>query len=271
MARAAWLVLALLAGFGMVYAFQRPFRQFPGVEHTDEPLPPGWNEKSEMVFARLMYPWNGWGYRYGTDWREGSSNWTIDYPRSDRHFLLALRRLARVNARPVEQPVNLDEGDQYDWPWMYAVEVGHWDLTDAQAKGLREYLLRGGFLMTDDFHGSAEWEVFASGMKRVFPDRRIVDIPDGDSIFHSLYDLDNRFQVPGAQSLYPPYRVYEKDGIGAKWRGVYDDNGRLMVAICHNVDLGDSWEWADVPEYPAKYSDLGIRIGVNYVVYAMTH
>jgi hypothetical protein len=108
-------------------------------------------------------------------------------------------------------------------------------------------------------------------MKRVFPDRPSVDLPDGDAIFHTLYDLDDRFQVPGAQSLYPPYRIYEKDGIGAKWRGVYDDKGRIMVAICHNVDLGDSWEWADVPAYPAKYSDLGIRIGVNYVVYSMTH
>jgi hypothetical protein len=271
MTRAIPATLIAVMCFGAVYAFQRPFRQYPGVEHTDEPLPRGWDEKTEWVFARLMYPWNGWGYRYGADWREGSSNWTIDYPRSDRHFLLAMRRLTRVHARPVEQPVNLDDSEQYDWPWMYVVEPGHWELTDGQVRGLREYLLRGGFLMCDDFHGSAEWEVFANGMKRVFPDRPIVDIPDADAIFHTIYDLDDRFQVPGAQSLYPPFRVWEKDGKGAKWRGVYDDRGRIMVAICHNVDLGDSWEWADRPEYPSQYSDLGIRIGVNYVVYAMTH
>src|SRR5262245_13675595 len=270
-----FLFLSGLLLLGGGYAFQREFREYPGVEYEDFPLPVDYKEKTEWVFARLMYPpffsGGGRGFRYSRDWARGASSWTIDYPRSDRHFLVALRRLARVHARSVEQPVNLDDGDQYDWPWMYAVEVGHWDLTDSQAKGLREYLLRGGFLMTDDFHGTAEWEVFVNGMKKVFPERRIVDIPDNDAIFHSLYDLDDRFQVPGAQSLYPPYRVYEKDGVGAKWRGVYDDNGRVMVAICHNVDLGDSWEWADVPQYPAKYSDLGIRIGVNYVVYAMTH
>jgi len=270
MLRTALLFSAALLSLGALCAFQRPFRQFPGVEYENFPLPPDWNEKSEWVFARLMYPWNGWGYHYGDDWTKGSSNWTIDYPRSDRHFALALRRLTRVHARSVEQPVNLDEGDQYDWPWLYGVEVGHWLLTDSQVKGFREYLLRGGFFMCDDFHGTQEWEVFNEGMKRVFPDRPIVDIDDADAIFHTIYDLDSRFQVPGAQYLYS-HRVYEKDGKEARWRGIYDDHGRLMVAICFNVDLGDSWEWADVPAYPARFSDLGIRIGVNYVVYAMTH
>ena len=107
-------------------------------------------------------------------------------------------------------------------------------------------------------------------MRRVFPDRPIVDIDDADPIFHTLYDLSDRYQVPGAQFLYSG-RVYEYDGYQARWCGLYDDHGRLMVAICHNMDLGDSWEWADVPQYPEKYSALGIRIGVNYAVYAMTH
>jgi hypothetical protein len=108
-------------------------------------------------------------------------------------------------------------------------------------------------------------------MQRVFPDRQILDIPDDDAIFHTVFDLSDRFQVPGAQFLYPPYRMYENGGKEPKWRGVYDDHGRVMVAICHNMDLGDSWEWADIPRYPAKFSDLGIRIGVNYAVYSMTH
>jgi hypothetical protein len=273
MRRTLFLLPAALVFLGGVFAFQRPFKQYPGVEHYDEPLPPGWDQKTELVFGRLMYPWNGWGYPWGGggDWRLGMSQWTIDYPRSDRHFLLALRRLSRVQTRPVEQAVNLDDQDQYDWPWLYAVELGHARFTDSQVKGLREYLLRGGFLMCDDFHGPQEWEFFAAEMRRVFPDRKIIDIPDNDSLFHTIYDLDERFQVPGAQSLYPPYRPYENGGREPKWRGIYDDHGRVMVAICFNMDLGDSWEWADVPQYPAKYSDLGIRIGVNYVVYAMTH
>src|SRR6185436_6675523 len=127
------------------------------------------------VFARLMYPpaYYGRGFGYGRSsgyWQQGSSSWTTDYQRSDRHFVAAMRRLTRVHSRSVEQPVNLDEGDQYDWPFLYAVEVGHWQLTDAQAKGLREYLLRGGFFMCDDFHGSFEWEAFMQSMRRVFPD-----------------------------------------------------------------------------------------------------
>ena len=253
---------------------QRPFREYPGNEYESFPIPPDYQEKTEWTFARLMYPpaygmgrrrFGGWG-----DWTQGHSSWTTDYPRSDRHFSQALRRLSRVHTRSAEQPVNLDEGDQYDWPWLYAVEVGHWNLTDDQAKGLREFLLRGGFFMCDDFHGTREWEVFLASMKRVFPDREIVDLENTARIFHSIYDLDDRFQVPGAQFLRSG-RTYEFDGYEAKWRGIYDDKGRVMVAICHNMDLGDSWEWADAPEYPERYSGMGIRIGVNYVVYAMTH
>ena len=181
-----------------------------------------------------------------------------------------MRRLTRVHSRSVEQPVNLDEGDAYDWPFLYAVEVGHWQLTDAQAKALREFLLRGGFFMCDDFHGTQEWEIFVDSMRRVFPDRPIVDLENKDAIFHTIYDLDDRYQVPGAQYLRSG-RTYEYDGYDAKWRGIYDDKGRLMVAICHNMDLGDSWEHADNPQYSEKFSALGIRIGINYVVYSMTH
>ena len=173
-----------------------------------------------------------------------------------------------MQVRSVEQPVNLEEGDAYDWPWLYAVQVGEWGLTDAQAKLMREYLLRGGFFMADDFHGTFEWEMFEQRIKRVFPDRPIVDIPDNDQIFHTVYDLDERYQVPGAAHL----RLgYKNNGVGAHWRGIYDDKGRIMVAISYNSDLGDAWEWADEPEYPEKFSALAIRIGVNYVVYAMTH
>ncbi|HLK66616.1 MAG TPA: DUF4159 domain-containing protein [Bryobacteraceae bacterium] len=270
MLRPASLIAALLLFLGGLYAFQRPFRQFPGVEYETFPLPPDWNEQGEWTFARLMYPWNGWGFHYGDDWTKGSSNWTIDYPRSDRHLAQAMRRLTRIHVRSVEQPVNFDEGDQYDWPWLYGVEVGHWALTDSQVKAFREYLLRGGFFMCDDFHGTQEWQVFEEGMKRVFPDRPILEIADDDPIFHSIYDLTERYQVPGAQYLYS-HQLWEKDGREPRWRGIYDDRGRLMVAICHNMDLGDSWEHADNPQYPVKFSDLGIRIGVNYVVYAMTH
>jgi hypothetical protein len=271
--KAVWLCgLSTVAAVTLVYAVQQPFREYPGWEYEQFPLPADWNAPAEWVFARLMYP----SVRFSpdrpyTDWTLGGANWTIDYPRSDRHLAQAVRRLTRIQARSVEQPVSLDDGDDvYHWPWLYGVEVGHWELTDAQARKLRDYLLRGGFFMCDDFHGTREWAVFVESMRKVFPDRPIVEISDDDPIFHTIFDLNQRYQVPGAQFL-ESGRTYEWDGIVPRWRGIYDDKGRLMVAICHNMDLGDSWEHADNPEYPEKYSALGLRIGINYIVYAMTH
>jgi hypothetical protein len=280
--RVLWVAGAGLICLGALSAFQnfnKPWREFPAFEYNDFPIPPDYQEKTEYVFGRLMYPnaafaarGRGRFGRFGGDWRQGGRGifWTMDYPRSDRHFMLALRRLTRIHARSVEQPVNLDEGDQFDWPWLYGVEVGHWELTDAQAKAFREWLLRGGFFMCDDFHGTQEWEIFIATMRRVFPDRQIVDLPKEDQVFHVVYDLDSKYQVPGTAALYRGV-TYEYDGYQPEWRGIYDDKGRLMVAICHNMDLGDSWEHADDPEYPEKFSALGIRIGVNYVTYSMTH
>ncbi len=255
-----------------LFAFQRPFRQYPGVEYFDFELTPDYQEKTEWAFARLMYPpgpLDGYRGRFDGDWRQGLSLWTQDYPRADRHFSQAIRRLTRLHVRSVEQPVNLEDGDDvYNWPWLYAVQVGEWSLTPAQSKILRDYLLRGGFFMADDFHGAEEWEYFVKYIRQVFPDRPIVDIDDKDPIFHTVYDLDDKIQVPGAAHL----RLgYKNGGIGAHWRGIYDDKGRVMVAISYNSDLGDAWEWADDPGYPEKFSDLAIRVGVNYVVYAMTH
>jgi hypothetical protein len=278
--RSAWFACSCVAIFlGSAYALDRalprPFRQYPGVEYRlgSIPLPPDYQDKAEWAFARLMYPpgWNdGYAGRFGgMDWREGLSLWTQDFPRADRHFSAAVRRLTRIQVRSVEQCVNLEDGDDiYNWPWLYAVQVGEWGITDTEAKKLRDYLLRGGFFMADDFHGTIEWQVFEESMKRVFPNRPIVDIPDSDAIFHTVYDLDDRYQIVGAEHL---VEGHKKDGYVARWRGIYDDKGRVMVAISFNSDIGDSWEWADEPQYPEKYSALGIRVGVNYIVYAMTH
>ncbi len=256
-----------IVALGVAFALQQPFRQYPAAEYYNFPLPPDYQTPGEWVFGRLMYP----TIRPGFGWRDGYSDWTIDYPRSDRHLAAAVRRLTRIDARSVEQPINLEDGDDvYHWPWLYAVEVGHWNLTDDQTKKLRDYLLRGGFLMVDDFHGTREWSVFMNSMRRVLPDRPILDIPNSDPIFHTLFDLEQRYQVPGAQFL-ETGQLYEHDGFSPEWKGIYDDKGRLMVAICHNMDLGDSWEHADNPEYPEKFSALGMRIGINYIVYAMTH
>jgi len=239
------------------------------------PVSPGQsNEKAEYSWSRLKYstPASGFGggyggYGYGFF---GRGSWSQDYPKADRQFLLALRRLTRVNARSTEQVVDLDSDDIYNYPWVYAVQVENWTFTPPEAKRLHDYLLKGGFLMVDDFHGTADWESFMNGMRMVLPDRPIEDLSNSDEIFHVLYDLGQRFQVPGEQYVNTG-RTYEKDGYVAKWRAIRDDKGRIMVAICHNMHLGDAWEWADSPEYPERFASMAFRVGINYVIYGMTH
>jgi hypothetical protein len=273
-----------LALAGALYPFQRPFRAYVSIERYDDiALPPDYQEKTEWVFGRLMYPSHpdailGGGRRFGfgfaRDWRQGGTSWTQDYPRADRHFAQALRRLTRIHVRSTEQPVNPDELDDfYNWPWLNAGEMGDWKLTDAQVKTLREYLLRGGFLMLDDFWGPEEFGRFNETMHKVFPDRPIVDIESADAIFHTVYNLDDRYQILGMWSFGRGGSGMSRRAAGtvAHWMGIYDDKNRIMVAISFNSDVGDSWEWADEPTYPETLSALGIRLGVNYVVYSMTH
>ena len=273
--KAVLAVAGILLAFGALQAFQKPFRQYRGVEYPVFDLPPDWQDNGDFIFARLMYPnggpMDGYYPRFQGDWREGLSLWTQDYPRADRHFLMALNRLTRIRARSVEQPVNLDEHEEYDLPFLYAVQVGEWALTEKQGREMREYLLRGGFFMADDFHGNAEYREFVTRIGYVFPDRPIVEVPDDDPILHSVYDLTERVQIPGEAHLREGCKACNDGGRGAHWQAIYDDKGRVMVMISYNSDLGDAWEWADAPHYPEKAASVAMRIGVNDIVYAMTH
>ena len=244
---------------------------------------PQGREKAEFTWSRLSYNTamggggyggfsGGYGRGYGRYGR-GFATWQRDYPKADRQFLMALNRLTRIEGRSTEQVVSLDNDDIFNYPFVYAVQVQTWSFTDDQAKRMREYLLKGGFLMVDDFHGTQDWEEFMRGMRQIFPDAQkypVEDLTDKDEIFHVLYDMDDRFQVPGEQYVMTG-RTYEKDGYVAKWRGIRDEHGRLVVAICHNMHLGDAWEWADDPAYPEQFASMAFRVGLNYVMYSMTH
>jgi hypothetical protein len=221
---------------------------------------------AEFKFLRLIYSsgpaMGGYGY-----W--GRGRWTVDWPDAENHFLQGLRRMTRVNASESGHVLSLMDDALFDYPWLYVVEVGHWHLSDIEAERLREYLLRGGFLMIDDFHGSQEWAGFMASMRKVFPTRQVVSIPEDDEVMRVFYELDNRIQIHGIQAIYSG-RTFEKDGFIPHWRGFYDDNGRLMVAINFNMDIGDAWEHADDPRYPEPMTALAYRFGINYVIYAMT-
>jgi hypothetical protein len=236
-----------------------------GVAATGDELgyAPDW-PTSEFHFVRMYYRDGG----YSRGW--GDRSWTVDYPEAEHHFQLGVSRLTQVDVGEQPRMFRVTDDAIFDYPWLYAVEVGRWYLDDVEAARLREYLLRGGFLMTDDFHGSYQWQGFVESMRRVFPDRPIVEIEQADEVWHVLYDLDNKIQIPGIRPLLFG-QDYEEDGSTPHWRGIYDDDGRLMVAINFNMDLGDAWEHADDPRYPQPMTTLAYRFAVNYVIYSMTH
>jgi hypothetical protein len=264
-----------LASAVLLSAWQKPFREYPAMEYSNFPLPADYQKPAEFVFARLMYPdggggLRGFGRRFRRDWREGYTNWTNDYPRSDRHLMVAFRRLTRIDSRSVEQPVNLDDGDDvYNWPFLYAGRVIAWDLSAQQNAKLRDFIERGGFFVADDIWGEREWEGFMENFVRLFPDRQIEELPDSDPVFHTVYDLTHRNQILGQWSRGTGMPL--NGGVTPHWRGVYDSRQRLVMGIWVNNDTGDSWEWADDPTYPERYSATGFRITINHVVYAMTH
>ena len=266
--RLALPAVAAAACCAGVWAFQRT-ADF-GFGNDDSPT----NVKSEFYWSRLAYSTTAgamggvgvWGSHRGF-W---GPSWSRDYPKADRQFLIAMHRLTRIDGRPTEQVVTLDSNEIFNYPWIYAVQVQTWSFTDAQARRLREYLLKGGFLMVDDFHGTEDWENFMNGMRQVLPDRPIEDLESGDEIFHTLYDVDDKMQIPGEQYVWTG-RTYEKDGYQPKWRAIRDNKGRIMVAICHNMHLGDAWEWADDPNYPETFASMAFRVGLDYILYGMTH
>ena len=227
----------------------------------DDP-PDAW-ESTEFAFARLRFrsPRDRYFRRF--------ARWGTDSNKSERLFMQALRRLTRIHVRSIEEIVDVDSDELFNWPFLYAVGVGDWTLNDSQAARLRQYFERGGFLMVDDFHNPREWATFMDGMHKIFPDCEAVEIPDDDSIFRVAYDTRKPYHIPGYQIVYG--QEWERGGVGGHYRAILDERGRVRVAICFNMDLGDAWEWADAPEYPEKYAALALRLGVNYVLYDMTH
>ncbi|HEX6994725.1 MAG TPA: DUF4159 domain-containing protein [Gammaproteobacteria bacterium] len=253
-------------------AAQREFRVYPSFEGgaTEAPLPPDYQVPGELVVGHLMFPDISFGS--GGQWRYGGTGWTDDYPKGDRALIQMLRRFTRTSVRAVEQPVNLEDGDDvHYWPFLVAGLAGSWDLSDEQAAKLREHLLRGGFLFCDSFFGQRNYAAFEEGLRRVFPDRPIIDLTDDHPIFHTVFDLPEmtKVAIPNANDVLWGGRVSRRGP--PLWRGVEDDDGRLMVLIAYNNDVQDAWQWADDPRYPGDLVNLALRLGVNIAMYAMTH
>jgi hypothetical protein len=219
--------------------------------------------QAEFQFARMIYAdYSGARGGFGRGW------WQQDWPEAEDHFTRNLSRMTRLD---VGESVVLQLTDErlFEYPWLYATQTGYWDLSDAEVEALREYLLRGGFMMADDFWYEDEMYVFRETMQRVFPDREMVELHGDDAVLHVVFDIDESVQIPGLRHLRGRGEVQQLPEPG--WYGIYDDRGRLMVGINYNQDVGDSWEHANWVEYPQPMTAQGYRFGINYIVYAMTH
>jgi hypothetical protein len=197
--------------------------------------------------------------------------WYIDAPAAEQNLT---RRVKTATAIQVEDPIvmTLDDPRLFQHPWIYFVEPGNLKMLDSDLPILREFLLRGGSAYFDDFHGPSDWDNFAREMKRLFPDREIVEVPKDHPVFSCFYKLDSYPQVAGLGSFLAG-RSWEKGGVMPHLRTILDDNGRPMMFINWNTDMGDGWEWSNAEEYPGyiKYTAMAYRMGINEIVYALTH
>lgn len=222
-----------------------------------------------FYFTRGIYT----DFRGGRGYGSFLGTWAIDYPKADRQFLTVLLRLTNLDAFDSENAVALDDPELRRFPFLYMLEVGYMDLTPEEIVGLRGYMLAGGFVFIDDFWGTREWLNFERQMQRVLPEYPIVDLPLDHPLFRSFYEITEIIQVPGIGTFrrWGGTRTHEQDGFEPHVRGVFDDDGRLMMLINWNTDLGDAWEWAEQPDYPLKFSTFAYQMGVNAIVYAMSH
>lgn len=239
---------------------------------------------SEFTFSRLIFADNQRAINDLGD-RIGYPHWQADCSESEPHFIAAMKRLTRVDTNEQSQSISLLDERVYDYPMLYIVEAGFASFGPQESDTLREYLLRGGFLLVDDFHGSYQWEQFEDWISAVFPDRDVVDIPENHDIFNVHFPIEEFIQIPGLRALcLNPGETWElpisksmsvvesnSSRQQPRWRGILDDDGRVMVIVNWNMDLGDAWEHADMEEYSALYTATAYRLGVNYVIYGMTH
>lgn len=248
--------------------------ELPESESAETPPRPAEFHFMRMEYTDLPQFQRGFGFRSRRG--RGAGWWLQDWPDAEDHFTAGIQRLTRIDTGDPRHVSLLDE-HLFDYPWIYATQTGYWDLSDAETARLREYLLRGGFLVVDDFWGPEEWEWFRQTMDRVLPNKTITDIAQSDEVMHVLYDIQekDRTFIPGSRHLRRGpgggIVVVQPQGTAPAWRAMYDDRNRMVVAVNFNTDVGDAWEFADVPYYPAAMTLLAYRYGVNYIIYSMTH
>lgn len=225
-------------------------------------LPPQGRSEQEFTFVRLIYTGRIPNYY---------KNWYTDYPKGEKRLIEVFQRLSSARTAPQGIALPIHHPDLFIYPFVYSVEGGQMVLSDADARRMREYVNRGGFWMIDDFWGTFEWTNFEAQMKKVFPERSIVDLPLNHPVFHTLFDIEKVVQVPNSGYPYCNCPTWEQDGYAPHVRGILDPNGRLGVLILFNTDLMDGAEWSDDPNYPEFFSAFSYRMFSNAQLYALSH
>jgi uncharacterized protein DUF4159 len=212
------------------------------------------------------------------------AGWRTDYPWGQRHLLIRLSEITktRVSWLSPEVPhawlVRLTDDALFNCPYLMASDVGTIGLSDMEAARLRLYLEKGGFLWVDDFWGDAAWEQWSREFAKAMPPSEypIEDVPLGDPIFQSMFEVK---QVPQVTSI----RFWRAAGgrttseRGAEsavphFRAVRDKHGRIVAVMTHNTDVSDSWEReGDDAQFFYQFSPDGYALGINVLLYAMTH
>jgi hypothetical protein len=270
----ALTVVSLLSG--VVLAQRGRWRGYRGGYDGEVMLPPDRNgvpnweldprfKNDVFTFVRVRY--SSWG-------RRGGWSWATDYPDSDLNFPFRLQQLTSMKVDPNGRILELTDDELFDYPFLYMIEPGSLEFSEDEITNLRRYLFNGGFLMVDDFWGEDEWNNFYHEIKRVFPDREPMELPLEHPIFHCVYDLKEKPQVPSIHHFSRGGPTYERwDAQEPHYKGIFDDKGRMMSIICHNTDLGDGWEREGEDEaYFRECSEKkSYPLGINIVFYAMTH
>jgi Domain of unknown function (DUF4159) len=249
--------------------FGRGRRMFDG-DPNEFYVPPDWKQNvpydGRFTFARIKY--RGFSHWSG---REGPG-WSHDYPRAEEHFMRIINEITTMRPFVASELalggniIALDDPDLFKYPVAYLSEPGGWFPTEKEVTGLQAYLRKGGFIIFDDFDGGGmneDYTHFVQVMGRVLPEGRIVDVPETHPIFDSFFTVDLRLMDRGGSFNYGR----------ARYLGIFKDNDprkRIMAIINLNQDIGEYWQWSG-SGFAIAPSNEAYKLGVNYLIYALTH
>lgn len=208
----------------------------------------------EFTFVRIR--WTDNNIRYGYGFSTNAELWAHDYPDAEENLYVAIKAATSIKVSEESEVLTFADEDIFKYPFLYACEIGYLTLSQAEINNLREYLMRGGFLVVDDFRWPFEWRNWVTEIRKVLPDCKLQRLSISHPIFHCFFDLNNIHAKTPYLEVPPEY-----------W-AMFDEDGRMLVIINFNNDVGDGWE---LPDSTPEFSTKSFKLGINYLVYSYTH